>query len=148
MRLPLSLSAQAARHNPEMSVRVVFSRFLGQGKRVFQNWHKAVKATQNKQVAKVVQNKPAFVEQKAPTRPSNQLQPLWNRLIPRVYYRTLAGELRKRAAWKTSAPLIAFLGLAVVQHEEQEEIVEEICVCHLIYPECRRSIFSFLLSLV
>lgn len=126
MRLPLSFTAHAVRHDPEMSVRVVFTRFLSQGKRVLKNWQKAVKATQNKQVVKVAQKKPVY-EQKASTRPSSQLQPLWNRLIPRVYYRTLAVELRRRAAWKTGSPLVAFLGLALVQNQENEEIVEEIC---------------------
>ena len=129
MPLPLSLVAHAVRHETDMTARALFSRVFSHGKRVFQNWQKAVKATQNKQAVKVVQNKTNAVEQKAPTKPSDKLQPLWSRLIPRVYYRTLAGELGKRAAWKAGSPLVAFLGLALVPQHEQEEIVEEICVC-------------------
>lgn len=130
MRLPLSLAAHAVRPDTDMSVRVLFTKFVNQGKRIFQNWQKAVKATQNKQSVKVAQNKAAQLEQKAPTKASGQLQPLWNRWIPRVYYRTLAGELRRKAAWNAGAPLVAFLGLALVPQHEQEEFVEDICVSY------------------
>ena len=130
MRLPLSLSAHAVRADAEMSVRVLFTRLVGQGKRVFQ---KAVKATQNKPGVKVAQNKPALGQQREVAKhTTGQLQPLWNRLIPRVSYRTLAAELRKRAAWNAGAPFVAFLGLSLVQNEQQEQIVEEICVRFLV----------------
>lgn len=126
MPLPLSLVAHAVRHETDMTARALFSRVFSHGKRVFQNWQKAVKVSQNKQPVKVVQNK-TTVEPKAPTRTPDKLQPLWSRLIPRVYYRTLANELGKSAARKARSPLVAFLGLSLVQQQEQEEIVEDIC---------------------
>ena len=132
MRLPLGLRAHAVRHEADMSFRVLFSRLMSQGKRVFQ---KAVKATQNKQGVKVAQNKQVLIQQRDVTKLApEQLKPLWRRLIPQVYYRTLASELRKRAAWNAGAPLVAFLGLALVEKEQQEQIVEEICVSFIYRP--------------
>ena len=129
MPLPLSLVAHAVRHETDMTARALFSRVFNHGKRVFQNWQKVVKPTQNKQTVKVVQNKTA-VEQKVPTKPTDKLQPLWSRLVPRVYYRTLANELGISAARKARSPLVAFLGLSLIQHHEEEDpIFEDIRVC-------------------
>ena len=115
-----------------MTTRALFTGLVKRGKQVLQNVVKQKTQKVQTQV-KAVRYR---TDQANPTPRQNhldRLQSLWHKLLPKVYYNSLASQLSRQAAWRggrRNVSLLAFMGLVVAQQnrEEEEQITERLTV--------------------
>lgn len=118
-----------------MTSKALMSAFIRKGKQVLQG----VLKTQTQKVGVKVSGIPKRAEniQHVVTYNSqltkNKLFSVWQKILPRVYFHSLASELGRKAAWRCgrNMPLFAFVGIVMAQHadKEEDEIADRIHVC-------------------
>ncbi|KAL3861422.1 hypothetical protein ACJMK2_007456 [Sinanodonta woodiana] len=118
-----------------MTARISFIRLIQAGKKVFRDIFKPHQETKVKTKCQVFQHQKDVHHQVSHQAPQfvHSKSTLFSKIIPRVYYQSLASELRRQAAQRSwgrgSSPLFAFAGLAVLvsfPKNEDEILVDQL----------------------
>lgn len=134
------LWARAVRQKTDMTSKALLSSILRRTKQVFQGVLKnktqnvGVKVTK---ISKQAETLEQVVTYRSQLKQSN-LYNVWQKILPKVYFRSLASELGRKAAWRSARniPLFAFAGIVIAQHSEKEdEVVKKIHVRIWLYAK-------------
>ncbi|KAK3602424.1 hypothetical protein CHS0354_022211 [Potamilus streckersoni] len=110
-----------------MTARTSFTRLIQAGKEFVRDIFKPYQGTKVKTKCQVSQYQKDVNHQVSHQAPQfvHSNSTLFSKIIPRVYYQSLASELRRQAAQRSwgrgSSPLFAFAGLAVLSSFKKEE---------------------------